>query len=122
MTNYTNRTPPVVSGNRIWFAGALAPYESNIELWSSDGTPEGTSQYADLDPKRGSSPYLLTDGGDNAFFVTGNGYDGTTLWNTAAAPEIEVQSIYSSPVANGGTISFNSVIPGESHVKLKSRS
>lgn len=63
---------PVVIGNRIYFPGYDAVH--GAELWSSDGTPEGTSLVTDILPGAdGSSPYGLVKQDDKLLFTA---YDG----------------------------------------------
>lgn len=58
---------PLVLGNRIYFGG----YDeaNGTELWSSDGTPQGSGPVADLFPGiDGSSPNSLTQQGSKVLF------------------------------------------------------
>jgi ELWxxDGT repeat protein len=54
------------------------------ELWTSDGTPSGTSLVGDLDPGKASSypgAFTVVDG--NLFFRARDPADGTELWELA---------------------------------------
>ncbi len=63
----TSGQKPLVLGNRIYFGGYDAA--SGTELWSSDGTPQGSGPVADLFPGvDGSSPYSLTEQGSRVLF------------------------------------------------------
>src|SRR5690606_10993771 len=62
-------------GNHIFFNGKN---EANgNELWVTDGTPEGTSLFIDVNHSSGVNPSSLTAVGDKLFFKgTKNGYFG----------------------------------------------
>jgi ELWxxDGT repeat protein len=81
-----------VHDGRAFFGGDTRLLESpDTEPWRTDGTPEGTSQLADVFPgSRGSVPFsfltlpggvLFTIHNDPQFLITGN------LWHTAGTPK-----------------------------------
>ncbi|MBD0257093.1 MAG: T9SS type A sorting domain-containing protein [Cytophagales bacterium] len=88
--------PPDLHGltnvnGRLYFAGGLAPlnepegYDRGVELWTSDGTPEGTVLVADLHPypdgsSHGSFPSGLTNLDGVLYFTADNGTLGQELW------------------------------------------
>jgi ELWxxDGT repeat protein len=65
-----------VLGNRVLFP-ASGP-GTGVELWSSDGTPEGTGMIADVLPGQdGVFPQELTVAGNRAYY-----FKGRALWST----------------------------------------
>ena len=89
-------SPP---GNGAWGAatGSLgsafffAHYNSasGLELWRSDGTPEGTGLFKDITPgpggSMGSTPMVQV--GNSLFFTASDGVHGHELWKTDGTPE-----------------------------------
>ena len=77
--------------------------EHGSELWRTDGTAEGTSLVADINPGPGHSfPAGLTAAGNTLFFFADDGARGTELWKsdgTAAGTEL-VKEIAPSPFSN----------------------
>jgi ELWxxDGT repeat protein len=68
-------------GPRAFFV--VADLEHGEELWTSDGTPEGTHLVADLRPGPDSAaPVFLTPRGDHLFFAADDGVHGRELWVT----------------------------------------
>lgn len=64
----------------LYFVGCRA--EDGCELWSSDGTSEGTRIVADLKPgPGGSNPHALTAWRGGLYFLADDGR-GTGLWST----------------------------------------
>ncbi|MEI2659358.1 MAG: ELWxxDGT repeat protein [Bifidobacterium adolescentis] len=60
----------VVFQDRLWFSASDG--KTGRELWVSDGTEAGTTQFADLYPGRfGISPTRLRVAGDLLYFVAG---------------------------------------------------
>ncbi len=62
---------------------------SGTELWSSDGTPLGTTRIADIQPGLGGSisgyvglTAMTVGGSDEVFFVADDGTHGRELWHT----------------------------------------
>ena len=73
-------------GDRVFFT-ATAP-ATGVELYVSDGTPEGTVLVKDLNPgTASSSPASLTVVGDRLFFVAFGPGTGRELWVTDGTPE-----------------------------------
>ncbi|MBL8737937.1 MAG: hypothetical protein JNL12_16000 [Planctomycetes bacterium] len=67
------------AGNRTFFSANDG--SSGFELWSTDGTPAGTTLVRDLRPGSGSSnPAQLTAVGNRVFFVANDGTSGAELW------------------------------------------
>jgi ELWxxDGT repeat protein len=79
-------TPPVVSGNRLFFA-ATDP-EHGTELWSSDGTPPGTRLVRDIRPgPAGSTISGFADVGGVVLFAADDGESGRELWRSDGTAE-----------------------------------
>ncbi len=73
-------------GDRLLFA-AQDP-NHGTELWTTDGTSEGTHILADLQPGAGSSnPQDFTVAGNRLFFSADDGTFGRELWETDGTPE-----------------------------------
>ena len=69
-------------GGRLYFAANDGI--SGAELWTSDGTPAGTTLVADISPGATSSePAHLTDVNGVLFFTANDGIHGTELWRTS---------------------------------------
>lgn len=61
--------------------------EHGKELWITDGTAEGTSLLADVDPgQAGSNPVGVTTVGDEIFFAADDGVHGQELWRSDGTP------------------------------------
>jgi ELWxxDGT repeat protein len=78
-----NRTPPAafltVFAGRLYFAADDGV--SGRELWTSDGTADGTVLLRDLLPgKGGSGPAFLTIAGGRLYFAANDGLHGAELW------------------------------------------
>ena len=74
---------PVVIDDRVYFTADSV--ESGVELWSSDGTPEGTRLVMDIAAGPESShPRGLTVSGQRVFFLVGN---GSELWISEGADD-----------------------------------
>lgn len=72
-------------GGRLLFVGQDA--EHGVELWTTDGTAEGTRRLRDLQPGPGSSnPDGLAALGDRVFFVADGGTNGRELWESDGTP------------------------------------
>lgn len=58
------------------------------ELWTTDGTPEGTRLLRDIKPgPMSSDPTGLTSAGDRVFFFAGDGEHGIEAWESDGTPE-----------------------------------
>ena len=92
---------------------------SGLELWRSDGTPEGTGLFKDITPgprsSMGGTPMVQL--GTTLFFTAEDGIHGRELWKTDGTPEgtVLVKDIWPggvgssilSPLVNaGGTLFF----------------
>ena len=78
-------------GSEILFAAADEVFGNNVELWKSDGTPEGTVMVADICPgpptamygdgePSGSRPSDLTLWNGRVYFAANDGQVGRELW------------------------------------------
>ena len=75
--------------------------EHGSELWTSDGTPDGTFLLKDIDPGEDSGyPEFQTRAGDRVFFVADDGVNGYELWATDGT--------------SSGTSMVKDIRPGES--------
>jgi len=73
-------------GNLYWSAtNNTSPY--NYELWTSDGTEDGTYMVKDINPEGSSSPSNFASMGDILFFAADNGTSGRELWRTDGTEE-----------------------------------
>ena len=69
------------AGGRVLFVGGDAAH--GRELWSTDGTRQGTSVLRDVFPGTGSSlPTELTAAGGRVFFTAGDATHGRELWQS----------------------------------------
>ncbi|MFT7622441.1 MAG: ELWxxDGT repeat protein [Myxococcota bacterium] len=69
-----------VFGGELWFRGGGA--STNLELWRSDGTPQGTRQAVDLSASGSSDPRDLTVAGGRLFFTADDGEHGRELYSS----------------------------------------
>jgi ELWxxDGT repeat protein len=71
-------------GDRLYFAAGPGPaYDWELvdqELWTSDGTTDGTLEAADIDPDGSSMPASFTRLGDTVYFTASDGVHGRELW------------------------------------------
>ena len=68
-----------VADGRLFFAGDDGIH--GLELWSTDGTPEGTGLVADLSPgPTGSAPEWLVAADGYLYFTADDGVNGRQLW------------------------------------------
>jgi ELWxxDGT repeat protein len=88
--------------DRLLFTGQDP--EHGLEIWATDGTPEGTRLVRDLRPGLGSSiPNGLTSAGDRVFFTADDGTHGRELWESDGTPE---GTRMVADLAPGGLASF----------------
>jgi ELWxxDGT repeat protein len=72
------------------------------ELWTSDGTADGTVMVKDIEPGAGSSfPHALQASAAYAFFVADDGVHGNELWRTDGTPDGTQLVRDLAPGANG---------------------
>ena len=106
----------VAMGGSLFFA-ADDDGTSGTELWTSDGTPAGTTLVKDINAGApGSSPRDLTVIGSTLFFTAVDGVNGRELWSsdgtdggTALVKDINTGAPSSSPdnlIAVGSTLFF----------------
>jgi ELWxxDGT repeat protein len=84
-------------GSHVYLAGGLweptldtglASFIRDVELWRSDGTPEGTVLLKDLSPGgEGSTPRAFTPWREQLFFLASPQDTGLSLWSTNGSPE-----------------------------------
>ncbi|HEX5753913.1 MAG TPA: ELWxxDGT repeat protein [Archangium sp.] len=74
--------PFVPMGHQGAFAFSASDGVSGVELWTSDGTPEGTHRLADIhEGPASAAPLQLTASGSRLFFVANDGEHGRELWS-----------------------------------------
>jgi ELWxxDGT repeat protein len=75
----------VAVGDRVFFHANGGP-GTGVEVWTSDGTEEGTHIVEDIRPGgEGSNPGLLTDVEGTLYFAADDGTTGYELWRSNAA-------------------------------------
>lgn len=73
-------------GGSLWFSAGPATRAgedfvlTDTELWTSDGTPEGTTEVADIDPDGSSMPRGFVKFGGAILFSASDGAHGRELW------------------------------------------
>jgi ELWxxDGT repeat protein len=68
-------------GDALYYAGGtVVDDDCDSELWTSDGSPLGTSLVSDINPTDGSGPYQLTAVGASLYFSADDGTHGRELW------------------------------------------
>ncbi len=74
-------------GNQLLFL--VQDFNRGLELWSSDGTPEGTRRLRSFQPipDVDRQPSILAGTGDRAFFSASDGVHGWELWDSDGTPE-----------------------------------
>jgi len=79
----TSRSVAVDGNGGMWFT-ARATDELGLELWHTDGTPEGTRQVKDISSGGdvGSNPYGLTAIADRVWFVADDDVAGKQVWTS----------------------------------------
>jgi ELWxxDGT repeat protein len=81
-----DRSPFVELDGRVWFAAADKAHGD--ELWSTDGTPEGTARLIDIAPGLlGSHPRGLTVWNGALWFRARDGVHGMELWTSDGTAE-----------------------------------
>ena len=76
-------------GNLYWAANDNSGSKNNYEMWTSDGTEDGTYMVKDIYPGEGnsSSPAFYASMGDILFFAADKGSTAHELWRTAGTKE-----------------------------------
>jgi len=72
-------------GNLYWSTTNTSSY--NHELWTSDGTEDGTYMVKDINPEGSSGPGFYASMGDILFFAATDGTHGMELWRTDGTEE-----------------------------------
>ena len=109
-------------GGRLFFS-AGEYFGTDEELWTSDGTPEGTALLKDIRPGVAPSrPMYLTNAGGTLFFAADDGASGRELWKsdgtvagTVLVKDIAPGAAGSSPdglMAVGDALFFRVPTPG----------
>jgi ELWxxDGT repeat protein len=70
--------PLVPAGNKAFFSNGTPA--SGLELWVTDGTPQGTREVRDLRPAAGSEPWDITAFGDRVVFTAFTDAAGHEPW------------------------------------------
>lgn len=78
--SYCLRRNYVVLGSKLYFSAMDA--QGDVELWSTDGTPAGTSRVVDLLPVSSSNPCGLTLFKNRIWFGATNSVGQSKLWST----------------------------------------
>ena len=83
-------SPPVQFsplGDRLLFLAQ--DFNRGLELWSTDGTPEGTRRLRSFQPipDVDRQPSILAGTGDRVFFSASDGVHGWELWESDGTPE-----------------------------------
>lgn len=111
---FGSATSLVNAGSRLYFSA----YDAirGVELWTTDGTSEGTRLVADLHPTLSSSPANLTMVGGVAYFTATDGVSGVELWKTdgTSVGTVQVADLNPGPassspaalLASGGRLYF----------------
>ena len=82
-------------GPRLWFSASNG--SSGVELWTSDGTSNGTAMLRDINPGSASStPHSMAQLGNRVLFGADGGTNGFELWSSdgSAAGTFEVKDIF----------------------------
>ena len=83
---------PVALGDRLLFDFHGFNTDTGTELWSSDGTPQGTRLVRDIAPGSATShPQDLTRVGATVFFTANAGSRGRELWRTRGTASTTVR-------------------------------
>jgi ELWxxDGT repeat protein len=120
---------------QLYFAAGMDPagdpegYDRGVELWTSDGTPDGTYLLANINPDlngsaEGSYPAQLTDLKGVLYFSANNGSRGRELWAyptpDAVAPALRLNAggaAYHTPT--GEPFSADAFFSGGQTFRLK---
>lgn len=100
--NYFERPDQLtVAGNLLFFTADDG--FNGRELWVSDGTPEGTQLFQDINPgPNGSYPRRLTVFGDQLFFTANDGTTGREPW-VVSIPDNLVSGDENNNILNGSS-------------------
>lgn len=112
----------VIMGDRVYFAARDVP--TNFELWTSDGTEDGTYMVRDIWPGGfGSNPGYFTVLGDILYFRANDGTHGYELWRSDGTEEgtYLVKDINPGGNQSHGLDDFSGpyvIFPSETHGKV----
>ena len=92
---YDSVTNLIMVGDKLYFTALTG--DKGMELYHSDGSPEGTQLVKDIYPGTGNSnPALLVDVNGTLYFSATNGTSGKELWksNGTAASTVQIKDIF----------------------------
>lgn len=92
----------MVSFQGMLFFSALGDNVIKKQLWTSDGTGEGTVLFKVLSESYNSSPHEFTVIGDTLYFIATFGRDDVDLWKTDGSPDGTVMVKDFSPTEGSG--------------------
>lgn len=93
-------------GDRVVFGATDG--SRGVELWLSDGSPEGTELLQDIHPgPSSSSPSGFSTAGDRVYFTATDGEHGFEIWSLAVDFEI-----FEDGFEGGDTSRWSGVVPG----------
>jgi ELWxxDGT repeat protein len=97
-----------MGGSLFFTANDLnVPGDSNVELWTSDGTAAGTHRVVDLGPTQyGSAPTDLTELGGWLYFTADNGVVGRELWRSGGTA-VGTTLVKDVNPGSGGAMTFD---------------
>ena len=82
--------------------------DSGVELWTTDGTPEGTSLVANIDPGAASSnPTGLINVNGSLYFNADDGTHGPSLWRVSAVSVPAAPTGFSAAAASPFSVSLS---------------
>ncbi len=103
VSGFAGPGPLLVWNDRLYFAGWRP--ETGTELWSSDGTPDGTAMVADWNPGDAGGIVAAAPHVDSLFLVVDDGIHGPELWvgdGTLAGCHM-IHDFYPGRVGAGGS-------------------
>lgn len=92
----------LVINDRVYFSADDG--RNGVELWTSDGTPEGTRMVRDINPAS-SNPAEMTNVAGILYFTADDGIHGVELWKSDGTENgtVMVRDINSHPDIKGGS-------------------
>jgi ELWxxDGT repeat protein len=102
-----------------------------LELFKSDGTPEGTQLIKDINPTGDSVPLGMTEYKGRVYFSADDGVHGSELWvtdgteaGTQLFADLNAGSLRSSPqsfIVAGGLLFFVAIVPDDEHFTVRTQ-